>query len=226
MNPSLVWKGAPYKPLTQGLQKHGGRNHQGRITVRHRGGGHKRVYRLIEFKRTPQEDLKVERIEYDPNRTGYIALVKSTKGYQYILAAEGLTIGKIEPGRVGSTLLLKQIKVGEKIYQIEKTPGQGGILCRAAGTFATLISHHQDKTQILLPSQELITVSSNCKASLGRVSHITHSLHPLHKAGEARWRGRRPSVRGEAMNPVDHPHGGKTKRGRIPKTPWGKITRG
>jgi large subunit ribosomal protein L2 len=220
---------APYKPLTHGLSKSGGRNTQGRITVYHRGGGHKRTYRSIDFNYTPTLKAIVERIEYDPNRSASIALIREGTHYSYIIASEGL-----EPGMEISTLgiqlsarrALHQFPLGSKVHNIELYPGSGGKLKRAAGTYATLLSITPQAAILLLSPNHQITLSPSCYASFGRVSNLNHKNYVAGKAGVTRWLGHRPTVKGSSMNPVDHPHGGKTKRGFLPRTPWGKITRG
>jgi large subunit ribosomal protein L2 len=209
------------KQLTFGLIKTGGRNFQGRITVRHRGGGHKRIYRILTSHQIVP--ARVIRIDYDPNRSAYIALIRSLTSnyYYYILAPDGLTAGSIlSSTSLGTSLPLSQFPLGSKLYDINNK------VCRAAGTFATLIALGNGKATLILPSKKTISLSANFNARLGRVSNPQHNLEIRKKAGASRWLGIRPTVRGEAMNPVDHPHGGKTKGGRLPRSPWGKLTRG
>lgn len=232
-----LWKGKPHKPLTVGLTKKGGRNNSGRITIWHRGGGHKRLYRIIDFKRNKLEmEATVERIEYDPNRTCFIALLKYTDGtYSYILAPQSLKAGDtvISGENVeiqdGNTMPLKNIPVGTNIHNIEMKPGKGGQMMRAAGSFASLAGKDSGYAQIKLRSGELRIVPLECKATIGVLSNSDHQNTSIGKAGRKRWLGRRPVVRGVVMNPVDHPHGGgegRTSGGRHPVTPWGKPTKG
>ncbi|KAK9814113.1 hypothetical protein WJX72_000818 [[Myrmecia] bisecta] len=238
-----LWKDGPFKALTIGLRGTGGRNAQGRITAYHRGGGHKRLYRLIDFRRTtaPEADGVVQRVEYDPNRTAHIALLnyKGQDGardrYAYILAPQDLRPGdSVMAGasadiRVGNTLPLHAIPVGQQLHNIELVPGKGGQLVRSAGTSATLISKGTDGYAVVrLPSGEQRSVLDRCKATIGVLSNPQHQNIKLGKAGASRWRGIRPTVRGMAMNPCDHPHGGGRgkKKGRISQTPWGKPTKG
>ncbi len=234
---SALWKGRPHKPLTSGLNKTGGRNNFGRITSWHRGGGHKRLYRVIDFKRKKLDiEGSVERIEYDPNRTAYIALIKYTDGeYSYIISPSKIKIGdKIISSnaadiKIGNAMQLKSIPVGSQIHNIEMKPGKGGQLARSAGAYAQLAGKDNGYAQIKLRSGELRMISLECFATIGVVSNSEHQNETLGKAGRNRWLGRRPVVRGVAMNPVDHPHGGgegKTSGGRHPVTPWGKPTKG
>ena len=239
-----LWKGGPFKPLTEGLRRSGGRNNQGRITVRHRGGGHRKVYRLIDFKRPAATPAGViERIEYDPNRSARIALVKldvpaeipKSKQYSYILAPQGVAPGDAvqsgldAPIKPGSTLPLSAIPVGMQIHNVELRPGAGGQMARAAGTSCTLIKKGDDGYAVVkLPSGEQRLVLLKCMATVGVLSNPQHKNRKLGKAGARRWLGRRPTVRGVAMNCVDHPHGGGRgkSKGRISQTPWGKPTKG
>jgi large subunit ribosomal protein L2 len=232
-----LWKGRPHKSLTVGLTKKGGRNNAGRITIWHRGGGHKKLYRIIDFKRNKLDmEAIVERVEYDPNRTSFIALLKYTDGtYSYILAPQSLKVGdKVISGenvdiKDGNTMPLKNIPVGTNIHNIEMKPGKGGQIMRAAGSFALLAGKDSGYAQIKLRSGELRIVPLDCKATIGVLSNSDHQNTTIGKAGRKRWLGRRPVVRGVAMNPVDHPHGGgegKTSGGRHPVTPWGKSTKG
>ncbi len=232
-----LWKGKPEKSLTEGLHKSGGRNNMGRMTARHIGGGHKRRYRIIDWKRA-NFDIQgtVERIEYDPNRTAFIALVKYDNGdVRYILAPQRLGVGdKIIAGekvdvKPGNAMPLKNMPVGTIIHNIEMKPGKGGQMIRSAGTFAQLVGRDQGYAQIKLSSGELRVVRGECMATVGAVSNPDHMNTNMGKAGRNRWKGRRPHVRGVAMNPVDHPLGGgegKSAGGRHPCTPWGKPTMG
>jgi large subunit ribosomal protein L2 len=232
-----LWKGKPVKSLTEGLSKSGGRNNTGRVTVWHRGGGHKRTYRLVDFKRRKfGVGAAVERLEYDPNRSAFIALLLYDDGEQaYILAPQRLNVGDrvIADERVdvkaGIAAPLKNIPVGTIIHNIELKAGSGGQLARAAGTYAQLVGRDGDYAQIRLGSGEIRRVRAECMASIGAVSNPDHQNINLGKAGRRRWLGWRPTVRGVAMNPVDHPHGGgegRTSGGRHPVTPWGKPTKG
>lgn len=229
-----LYKGSPVKKLTQGLSSTGGRNAHGHITTRHRGGGHKRVYRIIDFKRQKWDvPAIVERLEYDPNRTAFIALIKYTDGEQsYILAPQRLAVGDtviasktvdIKPGNV---MPLKNMPVGTIIHNIELQPGRGGQIARSAGCYAQLIGKEGVYAQVRLNSGEVRLIRLECVATVGAVSNQDNQNTSLAKAGRARWLGRRPSVRGIAMNPVDHPHGGRTNGGRNPVSPWGWCTKG
>ena len=232
-----LYKGKPEKSLTEGLNKTGGRNNTGRITSWQRGGGHKRAYRIVDFKRRDfDKPATVERIEYDPNRTAYIALIKYQDGeVSYILAPQRLAVGDtVVSGektdvRPGNAMLLKNIPVGTIIHNVELKPGRGGQMARAAGSYIQLVGRDAGYAQLKLSSGELRIVRSDCMASIGAVSNPDHGNVSLGKAGRKRWMGVRPSVRGVAMNPVDHPHGGgegRTSGGRHPVTPWGKGTKG
>lgn len=234
---SEVWKGKPYKPLTKGLTKTGGRNNLGRMTSRHRGGGHKKLYRVIDFKRNKLDcPATIERIEYDPNRSAHIALVKYDDGvYSYILAPAKMKAGdKIESGpnadiKTGNCLPLKNIPVGTIVHNVEMKPGKGGQLARSAGASVSLVGKDSGYAQIKLTSGEVRLVSLECMATIGILSNADRKNTIIGKAGRSRWLGKRPHVRGVAMNPVDHPHGGgqgKTSGGRHPVTPWGKPTKG
>lgn len=231
-------KGKPEKALTEGLTKTGGRNNTGRITCRHIGGGHKRRYRMIDWKRNSKFGVEatVERLEYDPNRTAFIALIKYTDGEKaYILAPQRLQAGDkviadektdVKPG---NAMKLKNMPVGTIIYNIEMKPGKGGQMVRSAGTFGQLVGRDRGYAQIKLASGELRVVPSECMATVGAVSNPDHMNTNDGKAGRKRWKGVRPTVRGVAMNPVDHPLGGgegKSAGGRHPCTPWGKPTMG
>lgn len=234
---SGLHKGKPVKGLTEGLNKNGGRNNTGRITVRWRGGGHKRSYRTIDFKRTKFDvAATVERLEYDPNRSAFIALVKYEDGeLAYILAPQRLNVGDqvISGKRVdvkpGNAMPLASIPVGTIIHNVEMKPGKGGQIARSAGTYVQLVGRDQGYALLRLSSGEQRMVRSDCMASIGAVSNPDHSNVTIAKAGRNVWKGKRPSVRGVAMNPVDHPHGGgegRTSGGRHPVTPWGKPTKG
>ncbi len=234
---SGLWKGKPVKTLTEGLSKSGGRNNHGRQTSFSRGGGHKRTYRIIDFKRTRQGTADVERIEYDPNRTAFIALLKYEDGtLSYILAPQRLNEGdKVVTGttgvdvKPGNCMPLGNIPVGTIIHNVEMKPGKGGQIARSAGAYAQLVGRDRSMALLRLKSGETRMVSSECRATVGAVSNQDHMNTNDGKAGRSRWRGRRPVVRGVAMNPIDHPHGGgegRTSGGRHPVTPWGKPTKG
>ena len=236
VNPDL-YKGKPYAPLLEKNSKSGGRNNTGRITVRHVGGGHKQHYRVIDFKRTKDGiPAKVERLEYDPNRTANIALVLYADGERrYILAPKGLKAGdSIQSGvdapiKAGNTLPLRNTPLGSVIHAIELKPGKGAQIARAAGTYAQLVAKDGAYVTLRLRSGEMRKVEADCRATLGEIGNAEHMLRSLGKAGAQRWRGVRPTVRGVAMNPVDHPHGGgegKTSGGRHPVSPWGVPTKG
>jgi len=227
----------PQKSLMRPLKKRAGRNNQGRITTRHQGGGHKRQYRLIDFKRNKiGVPAKVATIEYDPNRSARIALLHYTDGEKrYMLAPNGLKVGDpIMAGpeadiRVGNALPIANIPVGSVIHNVELQAGRGGVLVRSAGVQAQLVAKEGDYGSIRMPSGEMRMVHVKCMATLGQVGNVEHSLITLGKAGRSRHMGRRPSVRGSVMNPVDHPHGGGEGRAPIggqPQTPWGKPTLG
>ncbi len=231
-------KGAqPEKSLLRPKKRTGGRNNQGKITARHRGGGHKRMYRLIDFRRTKDGiPAKVASIQYDPNRSARIALLHYADGEKrYILAPEGLKQGDTvmsgpqAPPTVGNCLPMANIPLGSPIHNIEMQPGKGGALCRAAGVAATLAARDADWVQITLPSGEIRRVPAACRATIGQLGNAEHMNVQLGKAGRKRWLGRRPHVRGTAMNPIDHPHGGgegRTKGGRHPVSPTGKSAKG
>ena len=232
-----LWKGKPVKQLTEGKNKTGGRNNNGRITSRFRGGGHKQSYRYVDFKRRKFDVLgTVERLEYDPNRTAFIALVKYEDGeLAYILAPQRLKVGDnvIAGARVdikpGNAMPLASIPVGTIIHNIELKQGVGGKLARSAGTYAQLVGKDSGYAQIKLQSGELRVVRGECMATVGAVSNPDNMNQHMGKAGRSRWLGRRPHNRGVVMNPVDHPHGGgegRTSGGRHPVTPWGKPTKG
>ncbi len=229
-------KGEPYEPLVEKLTKSGGRNNKGRISTRHRGGGHKRRYRVIDFKRGKLGvPARVERLEYDPNRTAHIALLLYRDGERrYIVAPKGLQVGqevisdKETPVKVGNCMPLRNIPVGTQIHCIELKPGKGAQLARSAGATVQLLAKEGIYATLRLRSGEMRKVHIDCKAVIGEVSNSEHNLISLGKAGASRWRGRRPTVRGVAMNPVDHPHGGGEGRnkGKHPTSPWGQPTKG
>ena len=232
-----LWKGKPEKSLTEGLRNKGGRNNNGRITARRRGGGHKRRYRIIDFKRLKHDvEATVLRLEYDPNRTAFIALIKYADGdLSYILAPQRVREGdKIISGdtvdiKPGNAMPMQNIPVGTIIHNVEMKVGKGGQIARSAGTYAQIIGKDQGYAQLRLNSGELRMVRAECMATVGAVSNPDQQNIKLGKAGRKRWLGKRPSVRGVAMNPIDHPHGGgegRTSGGRHPVTPWGKPTKG
>ncbi|EJW20621.1 rplB protein [alpha proteobacterium IMCC14465] len=234
---SALHKGKPVKTLTEGLTKSGGRNNAGRITARRRGGGHKRSYRIIDFKRRKWDmAATVERLEYDPNRTAFIALIKYEDGeLAYIIAPQRLGVGdKVIAGekvdvKPGCAMPLRSVPIGSIIHNIEMKPGKGGQIARSAGSFAQIVGRDQTYAIIRLGSGEQRLIHGDCMATIGAVSNPDQGNIKLAKAGRNRWMGKRPSVRGVAMNPVDHPHGGgegKTSGGRHPVTPWGKSTKG
>jgi len=234
---SELYKGGPVKALTKGKAASGGRNNTGRITTRHHGGGHKKAYRVVDFRRRKFDvPATVERIEYDPNRTAFIALVKYSDGeLAYILAPQRLAVGdQVVAGervdiKPGNALPLRNIPVGTIIHNIELKPGRGGQMARSAGAFVQLVGKDQGFALLRLSSGELRRVSAECMASIGAVSNPDQGNVKIGKAGRSRWLGVRPTVRGTAMNPIDHPHGGgegRTKGGRHPVTPWGKPTKG
>ena len=230
-------KGAPYAPLLEKQSKSGGRNNNGRITTRHRGGGHKQHYRLVDFRRNKDGiPATVERVEYDPNRTAHIALLKYADGERrYIIAPKGVVAGDQlingaeAPIKAGNCLPLRNIPVGSTIHAIELKPGKGAQVARSAGASVQLVAREGAYVTVRLRSGEMRKVLGECRATLGEASNGEHSLRSLGKAGATRWRGVRPTVRGVAMNPVDHPHGGgegRTSGGRHPVSPWGFPTKG
>jgi len=236
VNPELH-RGTPYKPLLDSQKRTGGRNNAGRITTRHQGGGHKQHYRIIDFKRDKDGiPAQVERLEYDPNRTAHIALLKYSDGERrYIIAPRGVSAGDVLMSgsgsaiRPGNAMALRNIPVGSVIHCVELKPGRGAQLARSAGSAVQLVAREGSYATVRLRSGEMRRVLTECRATLGEVSNSEHSLRSLGKAGAKRWRGKRPTVRGVAMNPVDHPHGGgegKTSGGRHPVTPWGVPTKG
>ncbi len=237
VNRAGLWKGKPVKALTEGLNKKGGRNNAGRLTARRRGGGHKRLSRVIDFKRRKFDvPAEVVRLEYDPNRTAFIALLEYEDGeLGYILAPQRLDVGDtvitgdkvdIKPG---NAMPLASIPVGTIVHNVEMKPGKGGQIARSAGTYVQLVGRDAGHALLRLGSGEARMVRAECMATIGAVSNSDQGNIKLGKAGRKRWLGKRPSVRGVAMNPVDHPHGGgegRTSGGRHPVTPWGRPTKG
>ena len=232
-----LWKGKPYAPLLEKKSKSGGRNNNGRITTRHIGGGHKQHYRKIDFKRNKVGvPAIVERLEYDPNRSAHIALLKYLDGERaYIIAPKKLRAGdqvvngEDAPIKPGNCLPMRNIPVGTVVHCIEMKPGKGAQMARSAGAYAQLVAREGTYVTLRLRSGEMRKVLAECRATVGEVGNSDHSLRKLGKAGASRWRGVRPTVRGVAMNPVDHPHGGgegRTSGGRNPVTPWGVPTKG
>ncbi len=230
-------KGKPHASLLESQSRNAGRNHHGRITVRHQGGGHKQHYRVVDFKRDKDGiPAKVERLEYDPNRTAHLALLCYADGERrYIIAAKGVGVGtqvvsgSDSPIKPGNTLPLRNIPVGTIIHCIEMQPGKGAQMARSAGASVQLMAREGAYAQVRLRSGEVRKVHVDCKATIGEVGNSEHNLRSIGKAGAMRWRGVRPTVRGVAMNPVDHPHGGgegKTAAGRHPVSPWGTPTKG
>ena len=234
---SELWKGKPVKSLTEGKHSKGGRNNMGRITARRRGGGHKRAYRLIDFKRRKWDmEATILRLEYDPNRSAFIALIEYTDGEKaYILAPQRVSEGdKVIAGekvdvKPGNAMPLYSVPVGSIVHNVEMKPGKGGQIARAAGGYVQVTGRDRGYVLLRLSSGEQRYVRSDCMATIGAVSNPDNQNQKLAKAGRSRWLGKRPSVRGVAMNPVDHPHGGgegRTSGGRHPVTPWGKPTKG
>jgi len=230
-------KGAPHAPLLERQIRGSGRNNMGRITTRHRGGGHKQHYRLVDFKRRKDGiPAQVERLEYDPNRSAHIALVLYADGERrYVIAAKGLKVGTMllsgsdAPIAAGNCLPLRNIPVGSQVHCVELQPGRGAQLARSAGASVQLVAREGSHATLRLRSGEMRKVPLDCRAVIGEVSNSEHNLRSLGKAGAKRWRGIRPTVRGVAQNPVDHPHGGgegRTSGGRHPVTPWGVPTKG
>jgi large subunit ribosomal protein L2 len=230
-------KGEPYRPLVAKKSKTGGRNNLGRITTRHRGGGHKQRYRIIDFKRTKEGvPAVVERLEYDPNRTAHIALIRYADGERrYMIAPNKLSVGDtvqsgIEaPIKVGNCLPLRAIPLGSVVHCVEMKPGKGAQIARSAGASVQLVAREVDTATLRLRSGEMRKLQADCRAVIGEVSNAEHNLRSLGKAGAKRWKGIRPTVRGVVMNPVDHPHGGgegRTSGGRHPVSPWGVPTKG
>jgi large subunit ribosomal protein L2 len=233
---SDLYKGKPLKTLTEGKSSKGGRNNAGRITVRFRGGGHKQTYRIVDFKRRNTLTAKVERLEYDPNRSAFIALIKYTDGEQsYIIAPQRLSVGdEVVSGanvdvKPGNAMPLANIPVGTIVHNVELKIGKGGAVARSAGTYAQIVGRDQGYVSLRLNSGEQRIVHGQCFATVGAVSNPDHMNSSLGKAGRNRWLGQRPHNRGVTMNPVDHPHGGgegRTSGGRHPVSPWGKPTKG
>ena len=230
-------KGKPHEALVSSKSRSGGRNNAGRITTRHRGGGHKQRYRVIDFRRNKTGiPAKVERIEYDPNRSAHLALLLYADGERrYILAPKGVKVGdeirngSDAPIKAGNAMPMRNIPVGALVHNIEIKPGKGGQLARSAGNSAQLVAREGEHATLRMRSGEMRKVLADCIATIGEVGNVEHSLRSLGKAGAARWRGKRPTVRGVAMNPVDHPHGGgegRTSGGRHPVSPWGVPTKG
>jgi len=230
-------KGGPERSLTESKHRRGGRNNAGRISVRHIGGGHKQRYRLVDFMRNKDGiPARVERLEYDPNRTANIALLVYADGVKnYIIAPKGVTAGDVlqsgsnSPIKPGNTLPISNIPVGTQIHCIEMKPGKGAQIARSAGTSAQLLAREGVYATLRLRSGEMRKIHVDCRATIGEVGNSEHSLRSLGKAGATRWRGVRPTVRGVVMNPVDHPHGGgegRTSGGRHPVSPWGLPTKG
>jgi large subunit ribosomal protein L2 len=231
-------KGDPFEPLLEPFRKRGGRNNQGRITTRHQGGGHKRNYRVIDFKRDKDGvQGRIERLEYDPNRSAHLALVLYTDGERrYILAPKGakagdpIMSGTDAPIKPGSALPLKNIPIGSQVHCIEMKPGKGAQLARSAGASVQLVAREGEYVTLRMRSGEMRRIHVNCRATIGEVGNDEHNLRKIGKAGAQRWRGIRPTVRGVVMNPVDHPHGGgegKSGQGNPhPVTPWGQKTKG
>ncbi len=236
-NTTELYRGKPYKPLLEKKSKTGGRNNNGRITTRHRGGGHKQHYRIIDFKRNKDGILgTVERIEYDPNRSAHIALILYADGERrYILLPKGVKVGDTimsgvhAPIKQGNCLPLHHIPMGSTVHCVELKPGKGAQIARSAGTSAQFIAREGQYATLRLRSGEIRKVFTECRATVGEVGNAEHNLESWGKAGATRWRGIRPTVRGVAMNPVDHPHGGgegRSSGGRHPVTPWGFPTKG
>ncbi|MFC3023267.1 50S ribosomal protein L2 [Vibrio zhugei] len=232
-----LYKGKPYAPLLEKNSKNGGRNNNGRITVRHIGGGHKQHYRVIDFKRTKDGiPATVERIEYDPNRSANIALVLYKDGERrYIIAPKGVKAGdQVQSGvdapiKAGNALPMRNIPVGSTVHNVELKPGKGAQIARSAGAYVQIVARDGAYVTLRLRSGEMRKVLSECRATIGEVGNHEHMLRELGKAGASRWRGVRPTVRGVVMNPVDHPHGGgegRTSGGRHPVSPWGVPTKG
>jgi large subunit ribosomal protein L2 len=233
VNPDLH-KGAPHAPLLEPQHRHAGRNNNGHITTRHKGGGHKQHYRVIDFKRNKDGvPAKVERLEYDPNRSANIALLCYADGARtYVIAPRGVEAGQTlmsgseAPIKAGNALPIRNIPVGTTIHCIEMMPGKGAQIARSAGGSAMLLAREGTYAQVRLRSGEIRKVHIECRATIGEVGNGEHSLRQLGKAGATRWRGIRPTVRGETMNPVDHPLGGRTRGNRHPVSPWGQPAKG
>jgi len=236
VNPDLH-RGKPHAPLLEPQSRRAGRNNSGHITMRHQGGGHKQHYRIVDFKRAKDGIVaKVERLEYDPNRSANLALLCYMDGERrYIIAPKGVAVGmqlmsgSEAPIKSGNTLPLRNIPVGTTVHCVEMLPGKGAQIARAAGTSVQLLAREGSYAQLRLRSGEVRKVHIECRATIGEVGNEEHSLESVGKAGRMRWRGVRPTVRGVAMNPIDHPHGGgegKTAAGRDPVSPWGTLTKG
>ncbi len=236
VNPNLH-KGRPHDALTESKHSKAGRNNHGRITTRHQGGGHKQQYRVVDFKRNKDGIVaKVERLEYDPNRSANIALLCYADGERhYIIAPKGMVVGQEvlsgpeAPIKSGNSLPIRNIPVGSTIHCIEIMPGKGAQMARAAGTSVQLLAREGSYAQVRLRSGEIRRIHIECRATIGEVGNEEHNLRKIGKAGANRWRGIRPTVRGVAMNPIDHPHGGgegRTGEGRVPVSPWGQPTKG
>jgi large subunit ribosomal protein L2 len=234
---SALYKGKPVKALTEGKISNGGRNNTGRITVRFRGGGHKKAYRMVDFKRNKVDvPAVVERLEYDPNRTAFIALIKYQDGEQaYILAPQRLAVGDVVIAgektdvKPGNAMLLSQMPVGTICHNVEMKPGKGGQIARSAGTYVQVVGRDRGMVIVRLNSGEQRYLRGDCMGTVGAVSNPDNANQTFAKAGRTRWMGKRPLTRGVAKNPVDHPHGGgegRTSGGRHPVTPWGKPTKG
>jgi large subunit ribosomal protein L2 len=230
-------RGKPYRPLMAAKSKSGGRNNQGRITTRHVGGGHKRRYRVVDFRRDKDNvPGRIERLEYDPNRSAYLALILYADGERrYVIAPRGVQVGQSvvagahAPIKPGNAMPLRNVPVGSVVHCIEMKPAKGAQLARSAGTSAQLVAREGNLVTLRLRSGEIRKVQADCRATIGEVGNTEHNLVKLGKAGAKRWRGVRPTVRGVAMNPVDHPHGGgegKASGGRHPCSPWGVPTKG
>src|SRR5471030_3485174 len=233
VNPDL-YKGKPHAPLLEPQSRHHGRNTSRHITMRHQGGGHKQHYRIVDFKRAKDGiTANVERLEYDPNRSANLALLCYTDGERrYIIAPKGVAVGmqlvsgSEAPIKPGNTLPLRNIPVGTTVHCVEMLPGKGAQIARAAGTSVQLIAREGDYAQLRMRSGEIRRVHVNCRATIGEVGNEEHNLRVIGKAGANRWRGIRPTVRGETMNPVDHPLGGRTRGNRHPVSPWGQPAKG
>ena len=232
-----LYKGGPYEPLIEKQSRNAGRNNSGRITVRHQGGGHKQRYRVIDFRRNKDDIVaRVERIEYDPNRSANIALVCYADGERaYIIATKGMQVGQEvvsgshAPIKPGNTLPIRNIPVGSTVHCVELMPGKGAQIARSAGTSVQVLAREGSYAQLRLRSGEVRRVHVECRATIGEVGNGEHALRKIGKAGANRWRGIRPTVRGVAMNPVDHPHGGgegRTGEGGVPRSPWGQPAKG
>ncbi len=231
-----ITKSTPEKSLLAPIKKSGGRNNHGRVTSRFRGGGHKRRYRIIDFKRTNSEEAKVIAVEYDPNRTARIALIQYGDGTKaYVVAPDGIKVGEVIQSsneaemKTGNTMQVYSIPVGTFIHNIELKPGKGAQIARSAGTSGQIVAKDEKYCQVKLPSGEVRMIKNECKATIGVVSNIDHENISIGKAGRSRWMGRRPHVRGVAMNPIDHPMGGgegKTSGGGHPVSPWGLPAKG